>query len=49
MPKTQEKATILSDGTRCQCESCGKRADIKLKDGSTWCWPCDQAARRMGY
>ena len=31
------------------CESCGLRADVRLKDDSTWCNDCHGAARIIGY
>jgi hypothetical protein len=31
------------------CESCGAPADVKLADGSLWCYPCDGSAERLGY
>ena len=31
------------------CESCGKPADVLLKDGSTWCARCHVAALELRY
>ncbi len=31
------------------CESCGQRADVMLRDGSTWCWSCHGSALKLGY
>ena len=31
------------------CESCGRAADVMLRDGSTWCLGCDLSARNQGY
>lgn len=36
-------------GDHPRCESCDAPADIRLDDGSTWCFACDTAARRLGY
>jgi hypothetical protein len=32
-----------------RCESCGDHADVRLKDGSTWCMDCHVSALRLGY
>lgn len=44
-----EKIRHLSPRTKLHCESCGEQADVKLEDGSKWCYECDGAARRQGY
>lgn len=31
------------------CESCGDDASVMLADGSTWCHPCNDSARSLGY
>ncbi len=31
------------------CESCGRVAEVRLSDGSTWCLPCHASALNLGY
>ncbi|MDQ2727542.1 MAG: hypothetical protein M3Y91_06700 [Actinomycetota bacterium] len=31
------------------CESCGTTADVRLRDGSTWCYGCNHSANNLGY
>lgn len=31
------------------CESCGRLADVRLSDSSTWCLPCNESANNLGY
>ena len=31
------------------CQSCGRRAAVRLSDGSTWCRPCSRDAVELGY
>lgn len=32
-----------------RCESCGRPADYRLRDGSTWCSGCHWSALNLGY
>lgn len=40
---------LLGRHTASRCEWCGRRAEVELADGSTWCLSCDASAESLGY